>query len=63
MAAVNSLNNELPEPGCGDERETEVESAAFQVALDEYRAWVAAGRPGAVSHEQAVAELLGPPGT
>jgi hypothetical protein len=27
-------------------------------ALAEHRAWVAAGRPGAVSHEEAMAELL-----
>jgi hypothetical protein len=29
-----------------------------EAALAEHRAWVAAGRPGAVSHEEAMAELL-----
>jgi hypothetical protein len=35
------------------------EAATAAAALREYRAWVAAGRPGAVSHEEAMAELLG----
>jgi hypothetical protein len=32
--------------------------AEAESALAEHRAWVAAGRPGAVSHEEAMAELL-----
>ena len=35
-----------------------VEQAEFEVTLAAHRDWVAAGRPGAVSHEQAMAELL-----
>jgi hypothetical protein len=35
------------------------ESAEAAVALQEYREWSAAGRPGAVSHEQARRLLLG----
>jgi hypothetical protein len=35
------------------------EAATAAAALREYREWVAAGRPGAVSHEEAMAELLG----
>lgn len=35
------------------------EAAVAAAALTEYRDWVAAGRPGAVSHEEAMAELLG----
>jgi hypothetical protein len=38
-----------------DPDEAAVAAAAFQ----EYREWVASGRPGAVSHEEAMAELLG----
>ena len=34
------------------------EAAEAEAALAEHRAWVAAGRPGAVSHEEAMAELL-----
>lgn len=34
------------------------EDAEAEAALAEHRAWVAAGRPGAVSHEEAMAELL-----
>lgn len=37
----------------------EVEEAEIEATLAEHRAWVAAGRPGAVSHEEAMAELLG----
>lgn len=37
------------------------EAAVAAAALREYRAWVAKGRPGAVSHEEAMAELLGDP--
>ena len=35
-----------------------LEDAEAEAALAEHRAWVAAGRPGAVSHEEAMAELL-----
>ncbi len=35
-----------------------LEDAEADAALAEHRAWVAAGRPGAVSHEEAMAELL-----
>jgi len=35
------------------------EAAAAAAALREYREWVAKGRPGAVTHEEAMAELLG----
>jgi hypothetical protein len=35
------------------------EATAAAAALTEYREWVAAGRPGAVSHEEAMGELLG----
>jgi hypothetical protein len=35
------------------------EAAVAAAALREYREWVAKGRPGAVSHEEAMAELFG----
>ncbi len=35
-----------------------VQEAEFETTLAEHRDWVAAGRPGAVSHERAMAELL-----
>jgi hypothetical protein len=35
------------------------EAAIAAAALREYREWVATGRPGAVSHGEAMAELLG----
>jgi hypothetical protein len=35
-----------------------LEEAEFEATLTGYREWVAAGRPGAVSHEEAMAELL-----
>ena len=35
------------------------EAVVAAAALREYREWVANGRPGAVSHEEAMAELLG----
>ena len=35
------------------------EAAVAAAALREYREWVAKGRPGAVTHEEAMAELLG----
>jgi hypothetical protein len=35
------------------------EAAVAAAALREYREWVSQGRPGAVSHEEAMAELLG----
>jgi hypothetical protein len=36
-----------------------LEEAEMEAALAAHREWVAAGRPGAVSHEEAMAELLG----
>jgi hypothetical protein len=36
-----------------------LEDAEIETTLAEHREWVAAGRPGAVSHEEAIAELLG----
>lgn len=36
-----------------------LEEAEVESTLDAHREWVAAGRPGAVSHEEAMAELLG----
>jgi hypothetical protein len=36
-----------------------LEEAEVEATLAEHREWVAAGRPGAVSHEEAIAELLG----
>jgi len=35
-----------------------IESAEIETTLAAHREWVAAGRPGAMSHEQAMAELL-----
>jgi hypothetical protein len=35
-----------------------LEEAEAEATLVAHREWVAAGRPGAVSHEQAMAELL-----
>jgi hypothetical protein len=35
-----------------------LEEADIEATLVDYREWVAAGRPGAVSHEEAMAELL-----
>ena len=35
-----------------------LEEAEVETTLAEHRQWVAAGRPGAVSHEEAMAELL-----
>jgi hypothetical protein len=35
-----------------------IESAEIETTLAAHRGWAAAGRPGAVSHEQAMAELL-----
>jgi hypothetical protein len=37
-----------------------LEQAEVEAALAAHREWVTAGRPGAVSHEEAMAELLGP---
>jgi hypothetical protein len=37
----------------------ELEGAEAATALEEYREWSAAGRPGAISHEQARKLLLG----
>jgi hypothetical protein len=36
-----------------------LEQAEVETTLAAHREWVAAGRPGAVSHEAAMAELLG----
>jgi hypothetical protein len=36
-----------------------LELAEIEATLAAHREWVAAGRPGAVSHEEAMAELLG----
>jgi len=36
-----------------------LEQAEIETTLAAHREWVAAGRPGAVSHEEAMAELLG----
>jgi hypothetical protein len=36
-----------------------LEDAEVEAALSAHREWVAAGRPGAVSHEEAMAEFLG----
>ena len=36
------------------------DGAEAAAAIEEYREWLAAGRPGAVSHEQARGLLLGP---
>jgi hypothetical protein len=38
-----------------------VEQAQIETTLAAHREWAAQGRPGAVSHEQAMAELLGEP--
>jgi len=38
-----------------------LEEAEIEATLAGHREWVAAGRPGAVSHEEAMAELLGGP--
>jgi hypothetical protein len=35
-----------------------LEEAEVEATLTAHRDWVAAGRPGAVSHEEAMAELL-----
>jgi hypothetical protein len=35
-----------------------IESAEIETTLAAHHQWVAAGRPGAVSHDQAMAELL-----
>ena len=36
-----------------------LEEAEIEATLEAHKEWVAAGRPGAVSHEEAMAELLG----
>ena len=36
-----------------------LEQAEIEATLAAHREWVAAGRPGAVSHEEAMTELLG----
>ena len=37
----------------------DLEAAEADAVLQAHQEWVAAGRPGAVSHEEAMAELLG----
>jgi len=37
----------------------DLEAAEADAVLQAHREWVAAGRPGAVSHAEAMAELLG----
>jgi hypothetical protein len=37
----------------------DLEAAEADAVLQAQQEWVAAGRPGAVSHEEAMAELLG----
>lgn len=36
-----------------------LEEAEIEAAVAAHQEWVAAGRPGAVSHEEAMSELLG----
>ena len=36
-----------------------LQQAEIEAALTAHQEWVAEGRPGAVSHEEAMAELLG----
>ena len=36
-----------------------LEEAEMEAAFTEYRTWAAEGRPGAISHEEMTAELLG----
>lgn len=50
-AAATSIENMTAQP-------TDPEDAEIEETLAEYREWTAAGRPGAVSHEEAMAELL-----
>jgi hypothetical protein len=38
----------------------DLDGAEAAAAIEEYREWLAAGRPGAVTHEQARRLLLGP---
>ncbi len=38
-----------------------IESAEVETTIAVHREWVAAGRPGAVSHDEAMAELLAEP--
>ena len=37
----------------------DLEEAEIEATLAAYQEWVAAGQPGAMSHEEAMAELLG----
>ncbi len=37
----------------------DLEAAEVDAVLQSHREWVAAGRPGALSHEEVMAELLG----
>jgi hypothetical protein len=40
-------------------RAEEIEEAEFDAAIAEHEAWEAAGRPGAKSHEEFMAEMFG----
>jgi hypothetical protein len=42
--------------------EEDQEAALAESVMERHREWVAAGRPGAMSHEQVKAMLLGGPG-
>lgn len=39
--------------------EEDLDAAEADAIMRRYREWAAAGRPGAISHEEAMAELLG----
>ena len=57
MVAVMTAQPAMPDP-----REPyEVIHLGGQTTLAAHRQWAAAGRPGAVSHDQAMAELLAEP--
>jgi hypothetical protein len=50
----------MTRPPTGDPDPAEVlEEAEIEATLAAHRDWVAAGRPGAFSHEEAMAQLLG----
>jgi hypothetical protein len=41
------------------EADLDAAEAEADAIMGRYREWAAAGRPGAISHEEAMAELLG----
>ncbi|HEX6525983.1 MAG TPA: hypothetical protein VF070_39115 [Streptosporangiaceae bacterium] len=41
------------------ETDLDAAEAEAEAVMRRYREWAAAGRPGAISHEEAMAELLG----